>query len=153
MYSKWFNINAGLRQGCSLSPILFNRFINDLACKLIVSVPDHCLSFYFLCILLYADDIVFLSDSENGRQNMLDILSDWCRNKEIVINNPKGNIMHIRPPSIGRTKHSFHCGGAALKIVEKYNYLGILLNEFLDYNVTAKIVAQSGSRGLGLLIA
>ena len=61
--------------------------------------------------------------------------------------------MHFRPPSIGRTKYNFHCGDAALNIVEKYNHLGILLNEFLDHNITVKVVAQSASRALGLLIA
>ena len=32
-------------------------------------------------------------------------------------------------------------------------YLGLTLTEHLDYNVTAKIVAQSASRALGFLIA
>ena len=30
-------------------------------------------------------------------------------------------------------------------------YLGLLLNGFLDYKVTARTVAQSASRALGLL--
>ena len=29
-------------------------------------------------ILLYADDIVLLSDSENGLQSMLTYLNKWC---------------------------------------------------------------------------
>ena len=37
--------------------------------------------------------------------------------------------------------------------MDRHTYLGITLNEFLDYNVTAKAVAQSSSRALGLLIA
>ena len=32
-------------------------------------------------------------------------------------------------------------------------YLGIMLDEFLDYNVTSKYVAQSAGRALGLRIA
>jgi hypothetical protein len=32
-------------------------------------------------------------------------------------------------------------------------HLGLLLNEYLDYNITAKHVAQSAGRALGLLIA
>ena len=40
-----------------------------------------------------------------------------------------------------------------IKISDKYVYLGLTLTEFLDYNVTAKIIAQSASRALGLVIS
>ena len=33
-----------------------------------------------------------------------------------------------------------------------YKYLGLVLDAYLDYSVTAKFVAQSASRGLGLVI-
>ena len=70
----------------------------------------------------------------------------------MVVNNQKSNVLHFRPPSVGRTNYNFRYGDAALYIVEKYNYLVLVVNEFLDYNVTAKIVAQSASRALCLLI-
>ena len=34
-----------------------------------------------------------------------------------------------------------------------YKYLGLVINEFLDYNVTVRHVAQSATRALGLLIS
>ena len=37
--------------------------------------------------------------------------------------------------------------------INVYKYLGLVLNEHLDYNVTAKYVAQSVTRALGLLIS
>jgi len=36
---------------------------------------------------------------------------------------------------------------------DRYTYLGIVLTEHLDYNVTAKFVSQATGRALGLLIA
>jgi len=47
----------------------------------------------------------------------------------------------------------FFCGDKQLEIVDKYTYLGIVLNEHSDYSITAKTVAQSANRAFGLLIA
>ena len=56
--SDWFDVKIGLKQGCILSPLLFNIFINDLAqtvnnleCGASYGEGD-------VSILLYADDIV-----------------------------------------------------------------------------------------------
>lgn len=38
-------------------------------------------------------------------------------------------------------------------MVDKYVYLGLTVTEHIDWNVTAKSVAQSANRALGLLIA
>jgi len=60
--TEWFNVHSGLRQGCILSPVLFNLYINDLA-KYLKSLNIG-VSFgnENICILLYADDIVLLAD-------------------------------------------------------------------------------------------
>ena len=77
-YTEWFDVTSGLRQGFSLSPLLFNIFINDLALKIKacgkgVKIDDDTVG-----ILLYADDIVLLADNEKEMQDMLDILNNWC---------------------------------------------------------------------------
>ena len=66
-YSDFFPIETGVRQGCILSPVLYSIFINDLAVTLkqrpecgVPIGPGR------LVVLLYADDIVLLSESEEG---------------------------------------------------------------------------------------
>ncbi len=51
------------------------------------------------------------------------------------------------------TQYDFKYGNDEILRVSRYKYLGLILTEFLDYNIMAKTVAQSASRALGLLIA
>ena len=105
------------------------------------------------CILLYADDIVLMADNEHDVQLLLNALSTWCDINDMIVNCSKSNVVHFRPQSVQRTVFNFTCGTDTLDIVDKYTYPGIVINAYLDYNVTAKTVAQSAGRALGLLIA
>ena len=71
----------------------------------------------------------------------------------MTVNVNKSNIVHFRNPVARQTDRIFKCGNSILKIVDSYTYLGVLLTEHLDFKLTAKFVAQSASRALGLLIA
>ena len=67
--TDWFDVTVGLRQGCPLSPLLFNCFINDLA-ENVEAVGKGVLidGGERICILLYADDVVLLGEHEAGLQ-------------------------------------------------------------------------------------
>ncbi len=47
----------------------------------------------------------------------------------------------------------FMYGEQNINVVFQYKYLGLILNEHLDYALMAKMVAKSAGRALGLLIA
>ena len=51
-----------------------------------------------------------------------------------------------------RSKYTFKCGDMNIELNNHYTYLGLILNEFLDFNLTAKIVAKSANRALGLVM-
>jgi len=106
-----------------------------------------------ICILLYAEDIVLLTSSKTELQVLLSALSDWYATTDIIVNSTNSKIVHFRPQSVQRTYNVFLCGEKQLDIVDKYTYLGIVLNKHLDYSFTAKTVAQSANFALGLLIA
>ena len=51
-----------------------------------------------------------------------------------------------------RSAFQFSVNGVNLDTVQKYRYLGLVINEHRDMNETAKVVAQSATRALGVLI-
>jgi hypothetical protein len=99
--------------------------------------------------LLYADDIALLSESEDDLQSMLDILYKWCRNWRMKVNSLKSNIVHFRPKRIPRSDYIFKYHGQVLSYCKSYKYLGIVIDEFLDYHTTAGVLADSAGRALG----
>ena len=74
--SEEFTIKSGVKQGCVLSPVLFSLYLNDLPETLPGGLTVAGVS---IKILLYADDIVILSDSPVGLQKMIDCLHNYCK--------------------------------------------------------------------------
>ncbi len=151
--SDFFDVKCGLRQGCLLSPLLFNLFINDLAIEiksldLGVPVGEDSIS-----ILLYADDICFIAENERNLQKMFDKLSEWCGQWQMKVNTDKTKIIHFRTASTTASDFVFNFQNGIIETVAMYKYLGLVLTEHLDYKVTAKMVSQAASRALGLIIA
>ena len=84
---------------------------------------------------------------------MLNELSNWCEDNRMAINNSKSKVVHYRPESVPWSSFSFCCCSSNIEIVDGYVYLGLTIQEHMDWNITANVVAQSANRALGLLIA
>lgn len=129
-FSDPFSVDNGVKQGCILSPILFALYLNDLAEALPggVNVVDEPIK-----ILLYADDIVILSDSPNILQNMIDKLYTYCNIWSLKVNLAKSKILIFRSGTRISNNLKWNYGEDDIEIVNNYRYLGMDLNFNLSF--------------------
>ena len=91
--TETFKINQGVRQGCVLSPLLFNIFLSDLAKKLNAmegKVQVHDREVNTRC---WADDIIMFTKEENTLREMLETLEEYTNENKLKINKNKTKIM------------------------------------------------------------
>jgi hypothetical protein len=72
LYTPWFEATMGVRRGDCLSSTLFALFINDLAFEIKKLNKGIDIDGFTLCLLLFADDIALIAESEENLQEMLD---------------------------------------------------------------------------------
>ena len=163
--TEYFDCPIGVKQGDCISATLFAIFINDLAVQIKESNIGIDLSKHidtnlnnisqdalFVNILLYADDIVCMAESEIDLQQLLDIVESWCRKWRLEVNLTKTNILHVRPKRRQQSRFMFLFNHRPVEYCKYYRYLGATINEFIDYNYTAENLADSAGRALSAII-
>ena len=151
-----FQNNIGVRQGDNLSPTLFITFINSLAEEIKRSGVGVNFNGLKVPILLYADDILLMADNEADLQHLLDIAYGWCRKWRLSINTKKTKILHVRTPNEPLSNYVFKFGenpNDILEYTKTYKYLGVLLDEHMNYDTLANDLAGRASKALGSLLA
>ena len=146
--TKSFVSTIGTRQGCPLSPMLFNLFLNDIPrllsadklCKPIV-LGDQKIN-----LLMYADDIVILSHTQKGLQHSLDNLYSYCRRWNLNVNIQKTKIMIFNCIKTG--KYEFTFGNNQVEICTSYSYLGITFTSNGKFKKCIEVLENKASRAL-----
>ena len=102
---------------------------------------------------MFADDIAIMAETEEDLQCMLNTLHSWCESWQLHINTNKTKIVHFRLKSQPRTSFKFKWDPSELEVVPSYKYLGVCLDEHLDYQNCVTALSESARKALGLLIA
>ena len=117
------------------------------------SVTNIPRSLLFLNILLYADDIVCLAETEMDLQELLLIVETWCRKWRLEVNLSKTNVMHVRNKRKSQSKFTFFFNCRTIEYCKSYKYLGTTINEFLDFEYTASTLADAAGRVLSSIFS
>ena len=92
--TPYFSSLTGVRQGCNLSPMLFNLFVNDIFDLFDNANCDPVkLQTKLIHCLMYADDLLILSETKNGLTKSLERLSNYAKKWKLKISAKKTKII------------------------------------------------------------
>ena len=121
--SASFSVEQGVAQGCSLSPILFSVFINDLLKEVEkAELGIHLGEGGRIGGMLFADDFVGLSDSKEQLQKLIDVVYSYCNKWRLKANVTKSVVMVYTKEAVEGT---WKWGEHDLPTVAEYTFLGI----------------------------
>ena len=152
--SKMFNCNEGLMQGESLSPFLFSLYVNDFEMEFIenMCVPVE-IKDIVLFLIMYADDTVLFSETEQGLQDMLNCLENYTSKWNIKVNVDKTKIIVFRRGGKLKSNYCWKYDNKLVSVDESFNYLGITLNFNGKFQKTQNVLASQCKKSLNSLLA
>ena len=124
--SDFTNIKRGVRQGCVLSPYLFNIY-TELIFRETDDMKGINIQGKNINNLRYADDTVLLTENEENLINILQRVKEESAEKGLHMNAKKTKTMFISRKETQRL--SIQLEGEELEQVKEYKYLGQMVNE------------------------
>ncbi len=126
--TRTFRSSRGGRQGCPLSPLLFNLFIADLEYYLKRNqVGRVTIKGIKVWLLAYADDMVLLVEKPKQMQEILNVLSRYLRRKGLELNYGKSKMQIFKKGGKRARTEKWTWEGEELQVVKMFKYLGVVM--------------------------
>lgn len=122
MLTGMISDETGVNQGGPNSPDMFVDFLSDLRCYL-DEKSGVVLNDEILLHLLWADDLIIVSNSPNDLQNSINGLAKYCSQWQLILNVVKTKVVVFGKKQPGL---SFTYNDVDIEISENYKYLGCL---------------------------
>jgi len=139
-----FRTRKGVRQGCVLSPILFNMYMAGLSEELrnrkIGGVEVGNMRIWELA---YADDVVLLARNKVALEDMMRTTAKFLKERKLELNAEKSKIMVFNRKKRER-KEVWKWKGKEIEEVQVFKYLGFTLNREGSYREHLKDLVRKG---------
>ena len=122
--SHFFKTGKGLKQGDTLSPMLFNFYIHKLVAKLGDHKDNPTLGDETIQCLLFADDIILLSLSEKGLKEKMINTKHFMHEIGMTISQAKSKVV-VYNQTKKREKHPWIIEDIIIEETDSYSYLGL----------------------------
>jgi hypothetical protein len=133
-----FKTNKGVRQGCVLSPTLFNLYVAELdECLEKRGVGGLKLGKERVWVLAYADDLVLLAKNREAMLDMMRTLEGFLRERNLKLNSEKSKMMVFNKER-RKKKMKWEWGRKEIEEVQIFKYLGFNFNRRGDYDYHIK---------------
>ena len=138
--SDWQEIRRGVRQGCVLSPDLFNIY-SEMIMREIEDLEGIKIGGTNITNIRYADDTALIADSESKLQALVDCLVRESNMKGLSVNITKTQVMVISKSDTQETA-SITIDGKILEQVSRFSYLGSIItqNGRCDEDIKTRII-------------
>ena len=98
--------------------------------------------------LLYADDIVLMSQSANGLQTILDNLKLFCDKWNLKVNIQKTKVMIFNKSGKVLKGYTFSFEEQSLELVSEYKYLGIIFKPSGSFSFAINYLSKKTSKAM-----
>ena len=94
-YTSQFQVKKGVRQGCILSPVLFNIYSEELINEALSQFKGATFNGVSYTNIRFADDTMVVAESEEELQKMIDSINTACEEYGMALNAKKTKTMLI----------------------------------------------------------